>query len=89
MLETITTHIEIEKLNERGKKNVKCKIRAPLDKTSYTSVWGLYLYIYIDVSFICKYIFKYRWPLENMNLGKKKKKKLRERERSKLIESKK
>ena len=29
MLEAITTHINIEKLNERGKKNAKCKVRAP------------------------------------------------------------
>ena len=33
MLGTITAHIDIEKLNERGKKNAKCKIRVPLGKT--------------------------------------------------------
>ena len=51
MFGTITTHIDIVKFNERGKKNAKCKIRAPLGKTSYTSVCGLYfiyLNIYID-----------------------------------------
>ena len=50
MLGTITTYINIEKLNERGKKKAKCKVQAPLDKTSYTPVWDLYVYIYIDKS---------------------------------------
>ena len=37
MLETITARINIEKLNERGKKKkAKCKVRAPLGKNSYT-----------------------------------------------------
>ena len=38
MLGTITAHVNIEKLNERGKKKTKCKVRAPLGKTSYTLV---------------------------------------------------
>ena len=49
MLETITAHINIEKLNERGKKKAKCKVRVPLDKTSYTPAWGLCVYVYIYI----------------------------------------
>ena len=49
MLGTITAHVNIEKLNERGKKKTKCKVRAPLGKTSYTPVWGLCFYIYIYI----------------------------------------
>ena len=49
MIGTITAHVNIEKLNERGKKKTKCKVRAPLGKTSYTLVWGLCFYIYIYI----------------------------------------
>ena len=51
MFGTITARINIEKLNERGKKKAKCKVRVPLDKTSYTLAWGFCFYIY-------KYWFK-------------------------------
>ena len=36
-------------LNERGKKNAKCKIKASLSKTSCTPAWDLCLYIYIYI----------------------------------------
>ena len=36
MFGTIIARINIEKLNERGKKKAKCKVRVPLGKTSYT-----------------------------------------------------
>ena len=50
MLETITTHINIEKLNERGKKKKKlnAKLERHLARPPYTTLWGLYFYTYID-----------------------------------------
>ena len=54
MLETITTHINIEKLNERGKKKKK-KLNAKLERhlarphtLPYEVSTFIYIYIYID-----------------------------------------
>ena len=52
MLGTITTHIDIEKLNERGKKRLNAKLEHHLARShtlSYEVFAFIYIYIYIYI----------------------------------------